>query len=40
MILLGKPERDYLEDLNEDGMMILNGFYRNRMCEFGLVHLA
>jgi len=40
MILLGKPERDYLEDLGEDEMMILNGFYRNRMGEFGLVHLA
>jgi len=39
-ILLGKPERDYLENLGEDGMMILNGFYRNRMGEFGLAHLA
>jgi hypothetical protein len=38
-ILVGKPERDYSEDLGEDGM-ILNGFYRNRMDEFGLVHLA
>jgi hypothetical protein len=38
--LVGKPERDYLEDLGEDGMMILNGFYRNRMDEFGWVHLA
>jgi hypothetical protein len=39
-ILVVKPERDYLEDLGEDGMMILSGFYRNRMGEFGLVHLA
>jgi len=38
-ILVGKPERDYLEDLGEDGM-ILNGFNRNRMGEFGVVHLA
>jgi hypothetical protein len=29
-----------LEYLGEDGMMILNDFYRNRMGEFGLVHLA
>jgi len=40
MILVGKPERDYLEGLGEDGMMILNGFYRYRMGEFGLVHLG
>jgi hypothetical protein len=39
-ILVGKPERDCLDDLGKDGMMILNGFYRNRMGEFGLVHLA
>lgn len=39
-ILVGKPERDYLNDLGENGMIILNGFYRNRMGEFGLVHLA
>jgi hypothetical protein len=26
-ILVGKPERDCLEDLGEDGMMISNGFY-------------
>jgi hypothetical protein len=39
-ILVGKPEGDDFEDLGEDGMMILNGFYRGRMGEFGLVHLA
>jgi hypothetical protein len=38
-ILMGNPDRDYLEDLGEDGMMILNGVYRNRMGDFGLVHL-
>jgi hypothetical protein len=39
-ILVGKPERDYLNDLGEDGIMILRGFYRNRVGEFGLVRLA
>jgi hypothetical protein len=39
-ILVRKPERDYLNDLGENGMITLNGFYRNKMGEFGLVYLA
>jgi hypothetical protein len=39
-ILVGKPERNYLENLDEDRMMIFNCFYINRVGEFGLVRLA